>query len=56
MTSNRDWTTPAELRGKAKRLWDRGAMLASLVTGEPLFPRRHADSRPHIGAACRLFR
>ena len=35
-----DWTTPAELRRRAKRLWDRGAILASLVTGEPLFPRR----------------
>ena len=40
MTANPDWTTPAELRRKAKRLWDRGAILASLVTGEPLFPRR----------------
>ena len=34
------WTTPVQLRRQAGRLWDRGTMLASLVTGEPLFPRR----------------
>ncbi len=34
------WTTPAQLRRKIGRLWDRGTMLASLVTGEPLFPKR----------------
>lgn len=39
-SAHTNWTTPAQLRQKAKRLWDRGAMLASLVTGEPLFPKR----------------
>ena len=34
------WTTPPELRGKAMRLWNQGTMLASLVTGKHLFPRR----------------
>ena len=38
--SGATWTTPAQLRRNARRLWDRGTMLASLVTGEPLFPRR----------------
>lgn len=40
MTTIVDWTTPKELRRKVKRLWDGGNMLASLVTGEPLFPKR----------------
>lgn len=35
-----NWSTPAELRHRVKRLWDRGVILASLVTGEPLFPKR----------------
>lgn len=34
------WTRPADLRAQLQRLWDRGELLASLVTGEPLFPRR----------------
>jgi len=34
------WTGPTELRSRLQRLWDRGELLASLVTGEPLFPRR----------------
>ena len=34
------WTTPADLRRQVRRLWDRGAVLAGLVTGEALFPRR----------------
>ena len=35
-----EWTTPLEIRRNARRLWDRGAVLSSLATGEPLFPRR----------------
>ena len=34
------WTTPAQLREKAGRLWNQGAILASLATGEPAFPKR----------------
>ncbi|MBW6521575.1 MAG: hypothetical protein K0A99_11310 [Desulfoarculaceae bacterium] len=34
------WTRPIDLRAQVQRLWDRGAVLASLVTGEPLFPKR----------------
>lgn len=35
-----NWTTPADLRAQIQRLWARGEILASLVTSEPLFPRR----------------
>ena len=41
-----DWTTPADLRRQVQRLWDRGVLLASLVTGESPFPRRLALKRP----------
>jgi hypothetical protein len=34
------WTTPGDLRAQITRLWERGELLASLVTGEPIFPRR----------------
>lgn len=35
-----NWTRPAELRAQVHRVWERGELLASLVTGEPLFPKR----------------
>lgn len=35
-----NWTQPADLRAQVQRLWDRGALLASMVTGESLFPNR----------------
>lgn len=34
------WTKPADLRAQLQKLWDRGELLASFVTGESLFPRR----------------
>ena len=34
------WTRPAGLRAQVQKLWDRGDLLASVVTGERLFPRR----------------
>ncbi len=34
------WTKPAGLRSQVKKLWERGDILASLATDEPLFPRR----------------
>jgi hypothetical protein len=35
------WTRPAaDLRAQVQKLWERGDLLASVVTGEPLFPRR----------------
>ena len=51
------WTGPAELRAQVEKLWQRGDVLASLVSGEPLFPRRLALKGPtsaevaeHFGA------
>jgi hypothetical protein len=35
-----NWTSPADLRAQVQKLWERGDILASLVTGESLFPRR----------------
>jgi hypothetical protein len=34
------WTKPANLRSQVQKLWDRGELLASRITGEQLFPRR----------------
>jgi hypothetical protein len=34
------WTRPSDIRAQVQKLWERGAVLASLVTGEPLFPKR----------------
>lgn len=34
------WTTPAGVRSQVEKLWDRGVILAGLVQGEELFPRR----------------
>ena len=46
MTGEAGWTTPADLRRQVRRLWDRGLILASLITGEALFPRRLVLRRP----------
>jgi hypothetical protein len=40
------WTRPSDLRIQVQKLWDRGELLASLVTGEPLFPKRLAIKTP----------
>lgn len=40
------WTRPADLRAQLQKLWDRGELLASLVTGESLFPKRLALKEP----------
>jgi hypothetical protein len=34
------WTQPSDLREQVQRLWDSGKLLASVATGEPLFPLR----------------
>ena len=41
-----NWTTPADLRRQVLRLWDRGAILSGLVTGEAPFPQRLVMKRP----------
>lgn len=40
------WTGPAELRGQLQKSWERGEILAALVTGEALFPKRLLLKRP----------
>ena len=34
------WTQPEDLRAQVRRIWDRGALLGNLVTGESSFPLR----------------
>jgi len=34
------WTTPAHLHAQVLKLWDKGVLLASIVSGTPIFPRR----------------
>ena len=34
------WTTPAVLKAQVQKLWDRGLLLSSLISGESVFPRR----------------
>lgn len=40
------WTTSGDLRMQVLKLWERGELLASLATGESLFPRRLTLRRP----------
>ena len=40
------WTGATELRAQVQRLWDQGSLLASVVSGEPLFPKRMALKSP----------
>lgn len=35
-----NWTTAADLRAQVQKLWDKGALLTEMVTGETTFPRR----------------
>lgn len=35
-----NWTSPEDLRNQVQRLWDRGEILATIVTGESTFPKR----------------
>ncbi len=41
-----DWTSPADLRAQVLRRWDRGELLAELVTPTALFPLRLALRGP----------
>lgn len=40
------WTAPADIEQQLRRLWDRGRLLAVLVGGESVFPRRLKLVRP----------
>ena len=46
MKATRNWTKPADLRRQVHRLWDRGTILASIVSGDPLFPKRLSIKGP----------
>ena len=35
-----NWTSPRDLRAQLQRCWDRGELLAGMVSGESSFPRR----------------
>ena len=35
-----NWTRPGDLRAQLQRLWERGELLAALITREALFPKR----------------
>jgi len=41
-----NWTKPADLCAQVHKLWNRGELLASLVTGNSLFPKRLALKAP----------
>ena len=45
----RAWTSPAELRSRLLREWDRGALPASILGGDPLFPLRLRIKGPDSG-------
>src|SRR3954466_7638353 len=34
------WTSPSDLHAQVQRLWDRGELLASVITGKSPFPKR----------------
>ncbi len=40
------WTTPEDIRARVLREWEKGRLLASLVTGEDVFPLRIALKGP----------
>ena len=41
-----NWSRPADLRAQLQKLWDRGELLAQLVDGENLFPKRLSLKSP----------
>lgn len=49
------WARPADLRAQVHKLWDRGDLLASLVAGESLFPRRLTLTGPTSAAMADRF-
>lgn len=49
------WTQPADLRAQLLKLWSRGDLLASLVSGEALFPLRLTLKSPTSGEMSERF-
>lgn len=50
-----NWTRPADLRAQLQKLWSRGDFLASLVSGESLFPLRLTLKSPTSGEMSERF-
>ncbi|EKD37175.1 MAG: hypothetical protein ACD_75C01227G0002 [uncultured bacterium] len=40
------WTTPSDIVGQLRKLWDQGEILAALARGEEIFPRRMVLKKP----------
>ena len=49
------WTRPIDLRAQLQKLWERGDLLASLVSNEALFPRRLTLKGPSSGEMTERF-
>lgn len=50
-----NWTTPADIRAQVLKLWDKGALLACVAGGTPLFPRRLTFKGPTSGELAQRF-
>jgi hypothetical protein len=53
--ASENWTGPPELRAQVQQLWERGELLAELVTGESKFPRRLSLKGPSSGEMSERF-
>ncbi len=40
------WTTPVDIAGQLRKLWDQGTILAAMASGEEIFPRRLVLKKP----------
>ena len=49
------WTTATDLRAQVQRLWDKGRLLACLVSAEDLFPLRLVLKGPLSGELSERF-
>jgi len=49
------WTTPADIVRQLRKLWDQGAILASLAGGEECFPRRMTLKKPNSAEMAERF-
>jgi len=44
------WATPSDLRDQVLRVWERGKILAAVITNETLFPLKLSMRRPDAKA------
>lgn len=50
-----NWTTPSEIADRVMRLWNKGHLLGSILTGEALFPKSLPIRRPDSRAMAEQF-